>query len=421
MIVPSRPRETSVPLEVKEKFRGCAGVLSDPAGQLNGADVIALPVVGAALGDQHDPRLLGCPTAWTPRISCRQVSLVPGKEDGKRGERDVSGVILADLGKCLAVGDDHAGRLPIPSRSGQLRIPDHQCAGPAVPATSRMVCCWGRISRPLGAALSMGTTSTTKSPGSRADRRDKGPPGASLLSRQGSDLLLQLMDVQAGESAHPQGVIFFCHMQTLTDLFSLSSGTASTADRPCSRPAIGDFLILMRESSSSSWPCPEGRWHRPPGWPGRSCSVPGGSFSPAVPQGSLVVNSRGVDDLTGPRGSSSMACNTGSVVVPFTSDTMARSWPVKALTTLDLPALRRPKKANVYPLAGGGGVQTHSSPRFSLSCSLVSQKRKSRSPCSIFTRRSAGQSPGPSPWGLADVGLLPAMTFSPSARVSGAA
>ena len=33
--------------------RGCAGVLSDPVWQLNGADVIALPVMGAALADKH--------------------------------------------------------------------------------------------------------------------------------------------------------------------------------------------------------------------------------------------------------------------------------------------------------------------------------------------------------------------------------
>ena len=33
------------------------------------------------------------------------------------------------------------------------------------------------------------------------------------------------------------------------------------------------------------------------------------------------------------------------LVVSFTSETIAISWPVKALTRLDLPALRRPKKA----------------------------------------------------------------------------
>ena len=46
---------------------------------------------------------------------------------------------------------------------------------------------------------------------------------------------------------------------------------------------------------------------------------------------------------TGPKGSSSMAFVTGSVVVPLMSDTMARLWEVRALMRLDLPALRRPK------------------------------------------------------------------------------
>ena len=46
---------------------------------------------------------------------------------------------------------------------------------------------------------------------------------------------------------------------------------------------------------------------------------------------------------TGPRGSSSMALRTGSVVVPFTSETTASSWPVTALTRLDFPAFRTPK------------------------------------------------------------------------------
>ena len=46
---------------------------------------------------------------------------------------------------------------------------------------------------------------------------------------------------------------------------------------------------------------------------------------------------------TGPRGSSSIAFLTGSVVVPSTSDTTESSCPVIALTRLDLPAFLRPK------------------------------------------------------------------------------
>ena len=49
-----------------------------------------------------------------------------------------------------------------------------------------------------------------------------------------------------------------------------------------------------------------------------------------------------------------MDLRTGSVVVPATGETMATLCPVRALTRLDLPALRRPKKGDVYALGGGG-------------------------------------------------------------------
>ena len=49
-----------------------------------------------------------------------------------------------------------------------------------------------------------------------------------------------------------------------------------------------------------------------------------------------------VKETTGPSGRSSIAFRTGSVVVPFTSDTMAKSCPVIALIMLDFPALRFP-------------------------------------------------------------------------------
>ena len=48
---------------------------------------------------------------------------------------------------------------------------------------------------------------------------------------------------------------------------------------------------------------------------------------------------------TGPSGSSSIDFCTGSVVVPFTSETIESGCPVTALTTLDFPALRLPKNA----------------------------------------------------------------------------
>ena len=77
--------------------------------------------------------------------------------------------------------------------------------------------------------------------------------------------------------------------------------------------------------------------------------------SPSAPVSSMP----GVSiTTTGPAGSSSMAFCTGSVVVPFTSDTTDRFCPVTALTTLDFPALRRPKK----PICGRSADTTSLSP-----------------------------------------------------------
>ena len=65
----------------------------------------------------------------------------------------------------------------------------------------------------------------------------------------------------------------------------------------------------------------------------RSCPSSPLSSMPAV----SIIN-------TGPKGNSSMAFNTGSVVVPGTSATTASFCPVRALIRLDLPALRFPNK-----------------------------------------------------------------------------
>ena len=111
---------------------------------------------------------------------------------------------------------------------------------------------------------------------------------------------------------------------------------------------------------------------------------------------------------TGPRGSSSMALDTGSVVVPLTSETMARSWPVKALTRLDFPALRRPKKA----------IWTRSPEGVALRLMALPQKRKSRCPCSI-SRRCCSTTDRALRLGM--FWSCSAMTFSPVALVSGEA
>jgi hypothetical protein len=49
-------------------------------------------------------------------------------------------------------------------------------------------------------------------------------------------------------------------------------------------------------------------------------------------------------------------------VVPKTSETTAKSWPVTAFTKLDFPALRRPKKPMCTRLAAGASFSPMLSP-----------------------------------------------------------
>ena len=76
-----------------------------------------------------------------------------------------------------------------------------------------------------------------------------------------------------------------------------------------------------------------------------------------------------------------MAFCTGSVVVPRTSETTARFWPVTAFSTLDFPAFLRPKKPICTRSALGVSFIPMAVPSFN-------QNRKSRIPFSIFTRLS---------------------------------
>src|ERR1035438_8969760 len=45
--------------------------------------------------------------------------------------------------------------------------------------------------------------------------------------------------------------------------------------------------------------------------------------------------------------------STASRVVPATGETMARSWPVRVLSSVDLPTLGRPMMATLMPVSGG--------------------------------------------------------------------
>ena len=81
---------------------------------------------------------------------------------------------------------------------------------------------------------------------------------------------------------------------------------------------------------------------------------------------------------TGPSGSSSMDLYTGSVVVPITEETIARSCPVTALITLDFPAFLFPKKTDMYPFRSRCLIHSHNSSPFAFEKRLQKIIRKNR-------------------------------------------
>ena len=110
-----------------------SGVLLDPRRQLDGADVGALPVVRAPLGDQHAVAVAQRLDRGRAARRRLQHALVARKEDRKRGQRHGFRHERLDLAERLAVGHDeprrllqareHAGqRLHLRDRAGCARV-----------------------------------------------------------------------------------------------------------------------------------------------------------------------------------------------------------------------------------------------------------------------------------------------------------
>ncbi|MGC3999877.1 MAG: hypothetical protein QM767_21505 [Anaeromyxobacter sp.] len=88
-----------------------------------------------------------------------------------------------------------------------------------------------------------------------------------------------------------------------------------------------------------------------------TCRVFATRSSPSAPTSSMPAVSM---NCTGPSGCSSKGFSTGSVVVPAWSETMETLCRTSALSRLDLPTLRRPKRPMCVrcPLGGGAGCCT---------------------------------------------------------------
>ena len=246
-------------------------------------------------------------------------------------------------------------------------------------STSRSTCCWGRIIRPLGAAASMGITSTTRSPGDSRSPTRRGVSSrgtASTIACFRASIpspVRALTKTPAPSRCVVRSHLFRTSTQGMLRLFSCSSSASSVASSGSAALVTSTARSVLRITCMLL--CT--RWLP-------SSPV---SSSPAV---SIIS--------TGPRGSSSIALLTGSVVVPGVSDTMAMGWLVTAFMRLDFPALRLPKKAICSRSADGVSFRLISIPpiqrgalrdtQHALVLFLLDQNRKSRLPFLILSRFS---------------------------------
>ena len=102
----------------KGEVKNLSGVIPNPAGDLHRADVVALAVVGAALGDQDPVPVLQLGKGLRPGGQCGKLAFVPGEENGKGGKWDRRRNQGRDFSKGLGVCDHQARRFFQPIQHG---------------------------------------------------------------------------------------------------------------------------------------------------------------------------------------------------------------------------------------------------------------------------------------------------------------
>ena len=188
--------------------------------------------------------------------------------------------------------------------------------------------------RPFGAALSMGTTSTTVSPGTSRSAMSCGS-GPSAPPTRASVSLSSWIPSPVAELVRTTAATPAISGRRASAARS-SLASATTQGMPCSEKSASSWRSVSqspRAASTTSTATSQ---------VASTLRVASTRSSPKAPSSSKP----GVSTMTtGPSGSSSIALRTGSVVVPATSETTASCWSVTAFTRLDLPALRTPKNA----------------------------------------------------------------------------
>ncbi len=214
---------------------------------------------------------------------------------------------------------------------------------------SRIDCTCGRIRRPRGASLSMGTTSTASSPGPTRSPRivglsmKSGGAASSSAWRKSSTPRPSLAAVRHGRDL---------------ELLEARHGRRACSSRSILLKTTTTGVLRSRNSSrmpsSNSPHAPASVTSTPRSVRSKTCIVRRARSSPRAPTSSMPAVSM---KRTGPSGSSSIGFSTGSVVVPAKSETIETSWRVIALSRLDLPTLRRPKMPMCRRMPRGASIR----------------------------------------------------------------
>ena len=310
----------------------------EPARDLDAADVVADRVVRAGLGDEHAVARPQPIDRHRAADQLGEVALGAGEEDREGGHRHARRRVGGHLQEGLRVGD-HQRRRAVQrvERVAQLALLDDQAVGVVVEQVADRL-----HLRQDQAALGRLLVDRHHQHDQLARAHEVAEQRGrveNVLRRGAHDRLAQRVEAlprSARRCAPP------ARPRATSAAASAGSGSArstllkTTIAGVLARRERGEELLLEGAPAPRRSPRPAPRSVRSSTWRARPARC-----SPSAPSSSSPAVSM---KSTGPIGSSSIGFSTGSVVVPATGETIDTCCRVRALSSDDLPTLRRPKR-----------------------------------------------------------------------------
>ena len=249
----------------------------------------------------------------------------------------VSATILSTT--CESHTTRSGGRLSRESRAAYSRSLT-TIAAASLSSASRIICTWGRISRPFGAWRSMGTISTASPPGGSRSPASEGArrySSGQVRSSRSLNACTYRSRPAASRQEHSMVSVACARRRSRTAsqgaarsvLFTTTM--AGSFRRPASSSTRSSNAVQRSGSAISTTTSARSN----------TAAVRCSRFSESSDTSSTPAVSR---KTTGPIGSSSIGFSTTSVVVPGTGEVMATSCPATRLRKLDFPTFVRPKR-----------------------------------------------------------------------------